>query len=81
MKNDINNIRRFYLEKEDFHIVVVDVIADVKIRIINVYRSFRPPNSMTPEAFFVEQLNVIKNVSCSNCYILGDFNLDAKMSY
>ena len=58
-----------------------NVITDVKIRIINVYRSFRPPNFMTPEGFFVEQLKVIKNASCTNCYVIGDFNLDAKMSY
>ncbi len=81
LKNDINYIRRLDLEKENFHIVVVDVITDVKIRVINVYRSFRPPNYMTPEDFFVEQLKVIKKASCINCYIMGDFNLDAKMSY
>ena len=34
---------------------------------------------MTPEAFFIEQLGVIKNATCENCYIMGDFNLDAKM--
>ena len=74
--------RRIDLEKKDHHVVIIDVICNLTtLRIIDVYRSFRPPNSMTPEAFFVEQLNVIKNVSCSNCYILGDFNLDAKMSY
>ena len=81
LKNDIKYIRRLDLEKENFHIVVVDVITDVKIRVINVYRSFRPPNSMTPEDFFVEQLKVIKKALCINCYIMGDFNLDAKMSY
>jgi hypothetical protein len=36
---------------------------------------------MTPEDFFVEQLKVIKKALCTNCYDMGDFNLDAKMSY
>ena len=31
LKNDMKYIRRFDLEKEDFHIVVIDVITDVKI--------------------------------------------------
>ena len=81
LKNDIKYIRRNDLEKEDFHIVIVNVIADVKIRIINVCRSFRPPNFMTPDAFFVEQLKIIKKALCTSCYIMGDFNLDANMSY
>ena len=36
---------------------------------------------MTPDAFFVEQLNIIKKALCTSCYIMGDFNLDANMSY
>ena len=70
----------WHYEDQDFHIVVVDVILNVKIRIINIYWSFRPPNLMTPEAFFVEQLYILNNAMCKNCYIMGDFNLDAKMS-
>ena len=35
---------------------------------------------MTPEAFFVKQLNILMKAVCNNCYIMEDFNLDAKMS-
>ena len=55
-------------------------MLSVTLRIINVYKSFRPPNSMTPEAFFVKQLNILMKAVCNNCYIMEDFNLDAKMS-
>ena len=47
------------MEREDFHIVIVDVLLNVKLRIINVYRSFRPPNRLSPDAFFIEQIKII----------------------
>ena len=81
LKQDLNYTRRTDLEKENFHVVVIDVVLNVKIRIINVYRSFRPPNGMTPDAFFVEQLGIMKRALCSTCYIMGDFNLDANMNH
>ena len=31
--------------------------------------------------FFEKQLSAVRNAICSNCYILGDFNLDARMSH
>ena len=34
---------------------------------------------MTPTEFFEAQINVIKNALCRNCYVLGEFNLDARM--
>ena len=74
------SIRRNDLELENLHILIVDVLSHVKIRIINVYRSFRPPNRMTPDRFFKEQLKVLQNAVCENCFIMGDFNLDARMS-
>ena len=49
------------------------------MRIINVYRSFRPPGGVTAESFFNTQLAVIKNAMTNNCVVMGDFNLDAKM--
>ena len=81
IKQDVKYTRRLDLEKEDFHIVIVDVVLNVKIRIVNVYRSFRPPNGMNPEAFFAEQLCIIKRALCMNCYVMGDFNLDARMNH
>ena len=73
---DIDYTRRIDLEKEDCHIVIIDVNMEVKIRIINVYRSFHPPGGVSVNTFFDHQLTVIKNALCKNCYILGDFNLE-----
>ena len=81
VKQDLNYTRRSDLAKENFHVVILDVNLNVKIRIINVYRSFKPPGGMTPDVFFVEQLGIMKNALCNNCYILGDFNLDANMNH
>ena len=60
------------------HIVIVDVYVEKCIRIVSVYRSFRPID-MTPGRFFEVQLEMLANAQCSSCYILGDFNLDARM--
>ena len=79
VKNGTKYVRRNDLEVEDFHIVIVDIMANVKIHIINVCRSFGPPNQMTPDFFFAEQLKIITGALCANCYVMGDFNLDAKM--
>ena len=51
------------------------------MRIMNLYRSFRPPGMVSPETFFFNQLRIIKNALSNNCYIMGDFNLDAKMEF
>ena len=80
LRNGIKYTRRNDLEEEDFHIPIIDVVTHVKIRIVNVYRSFRPPNKMSPDKFFSEQLKIMSNVVCDNCIIMGDFNLDARMS-
>ena len=34
---------------------------------------------MTPSVFFETQLEILGNALCKNCFILGDFNLDARM--
>ena len=74
----IDYIRRKEYEKSGFHIVVIDLIRNLPIRIICVYRSFRP-TGISPIKFFDTQLGILKNALTSNCYILGDFNLDARM--
>ena len=49
------------------------------MRIICIYRSFRPQDFSAPGTFFDKQLGVVKNALTRNTYIMGDFNLDAKM--
>ena len=46
LSTNLKYVRRNDLQKEDYHIVIVDVFLKVKVRIINVYRSFRPPNGL-----------------------------------
>ena len=65
---------------KNYHLVIVDLLCNPIIRIICLYRSFRPPGMLSPELFFSNQLAVIKNSLSNDCLIMGDFNLDASMS-
>ena len=79
VRKNVNYVRRKDLEKENYHIVIIDVTSDVNFRLICVYRSFRPPVLASPTAFFVTKLSIIGNALTSNCYVMGDLNLDARM--
>ena len=79
IRKDLNYIRRKDLEKENSHVVIIDVKSSLSLRIITLYRSFRPQGGISPEAFFTAQLEVLKNAITKNCFIMGDFNLDAEM--
>ena len=81
IRNDVKYVRRTDLECKNFHIVICDINTACLVRVICIYRSFRPPGMISPEAFFNAQLSILKNSLTSNCYILGDFNLDASMAY
>ena len=78
----INYTRRFDLEANDSSIVIIDVDMVSKYRLINIYRSFNPPNGVTQKNAFDGQLSVIKT-SLTNCpnrspIIMGNFNLDMR---
>ena len=81
IRRDVRYKRRHDLEEPNYHIVIIDVVCNINMRIINLYRSFRPPGMVSPETFFFNQLRIIKNALSNNCYIMGDFNLDAKMEF
>ena len=76
LHNDIIYKRRFDLEEIDTHVVIIDVVSTINKRIINIYRSFCPPDGSSATNFFAKQLNIIKSTLCNNCYIMGDFNLE-----
>ena len=80
IKNTINYLRRKDLEKLDSSVVIIDIDATKKYRIINIYRSFTPPNGKTQKQAFIDQLAIIKNATETannfNIVVLGDFNLD-----
>ena len=74
----VKYLRRRDLERKNMHIVIVDILGKKLTRIISLYRSFRPLD-LTPRAFFEAQLEILTKAQCSSCYILGDFNLEARM--
>ena len=76
---DVNYLRRLYLGKENHHIVIIDVKSNLPLRIITIYRSFRPQGGISPEAFFNAQLVLLKAALTKNCFIMGDFSLDIEM--
>ena len=47
--------RRQDLEAKDLHVVIIDVLSDVKMRIIGIYRTFRPPSGLAPDQFFINK--------------------------
>ena len=71
--------RREDLEENDLHLIIIDIESTCKVRLISLYRSFRPPNGMSPGEFFEKQLNVVEKNCVSNMIVLGDFNLDFRM--
>ena len=73
--NDISYVRRVYPEKDDVHVLLIDVEADVKICVANIYRSFRPQGLMSADKLFKIQLEFLKIVITPNCFIIGDFTL------
>ena len=79
IQKDIDFLRRKDLEKVNCHIVFIDVTACTNFRLICVYRSFRPKGLISPTAFFETQISLIRGALTSNCYVLGDFNLDSRM--
>ena len=81
IRNNLSYIRRFDLERENTHLLIIDVKLDVTVRIINVYRSFRPQGLMSASDLFEAQLELIKGALAPTCFVIGDFNLDASMEY
>ena len=56
---DTKYVRRKDLEKENCHIVIIDVTACTNLRLISVYRSFRPQGIISPTALFKKQISLL----------------------
>jgi hypothetical protein len=65
-------VRRSELEEVDCHIVILDISSKPDLRIINLYRSFNPPNNMSARDFFNIQLQTVKRAITNNTVIIGD---------
>ena len=70
IRNGLSYVRRTDLERENTHLLIIDVKIDVPIRIINVYRSFRPQGLLSADALFKVQLEIIKDALAPNCYVM-----------
>ena len=76
IKETISYTRRTDLEKEDSHIVIIDLNDRKKTRVINIYRAFSPPQGLTQKTLFEQQLSVLNLATNPNTIIIGDLNLD-----
>ena len=78
VSNKMSYICRNDLEKDNMHIILIDVNDS---REINVYRPFNPTNNQNQLQFFQAQLELIKSNSTPSTFILGNFNLDQSKIY
>ena len=76
IKNGIRYNRRYDLEGNNSHLVIIDVKAEVDTRIINLYRCFTPQDGSTARQHFQIQLDLIKGSYVPKSIVLGDFNID-----
>ena len=80
IKCNTNYRRRIDLEQVDTSVIIIDVNLGSNYRIINVYRSFHPPNGQTQTEAFKNQLQIVKKAIETahgrEIIVLGDFNLD-----
>ena len=85
IKNGINYKRKRDIEGNDLGLVIIDLNGSNKYRIVNLYRSFNPPNNASQLSFFKSQLTVLESAltTSKNCKIIiaGDFNLDENKRY
>ena len=76
IKNAIRFERCDRLENPDSHLLIIDIkIDNIKKRLINIYRSFNPPN-VTAKDLFITQCDLIKTAFTNDTIVMGDFNLD-----
>jgi hypothetical protein len=79
IKSSLIHIRKYTLEGNDYHILIIDVKSEKDLRLIDLYRSFNPCGQLSPRQFFAYQLSLIKAAMTNNCILMGDFNLDWNM--
>jgi hypothetical protein len=77
IQSSLKYVRRKVLENTGLHIIIIDLISNIKLRIINMYRPINPLGNILAREFFQLQLNLIKAAYTNDSTILlGDFNLD-----
>ena len=81
ISTSINYQRRLDLEQENNHVMIIDILTEKRLRIFNIYRSFKKQENRTSREIFRSQLELIKQHSTSCMIIVGDFNLDENKIY
>ncbi len=76
VKSDISYIRRQDLEGLNSHLIILDIMGPASIRIINIYRCFKPQNNISAMDLFKYQMDLIHSAYNENTVVLGDINLD-----
>jgi len=68
--------RRNDLEGINSNLIIIDIIETKPVRLINIYRSFRPQENVSPREKFKYQLSLIKKAITPITILVGDFNVD-----
>ena len=81
IKTSVQYKRRNDLEKPNLHLIILDIQASSQVRIITLYRTFRPQDASSPRENFKKQLHLINEATTNNTVLLGDMNLDENKRY
>ena len=68
VKKTIKYKRRFDLEPENGHMIVLDILGTLPYRLVNIYRPFNP-KSLPELTYFTNQLNHIDRLMTERCNI------------
>ena len=61
IRENIQYERLYTLEDLNSGVVMINIFGKTEYRIINIYRSFNPPNNLTPKQFFEKLMNLIRS--------------------
>ncbi len=75
ISNSIKYKRRNDLEMKNGHMIVIDLLSGQGLRMVNIYRSFKPDDA-GEITFFENQLSCLESLITDNVIIMGDFNID-----
>ena len=81
ISNNVSYLRQNDLETDGIHAIIIDLKDVNKTRIINVYRSFNPPNNLSQREYFDSLLELLSQNANLNTILIGDFNLDFRKRF
>jgi exonuclease III len=61
--------RRIDLEEHNCHVIIIDVNVECKYHIIALYRSFKPPDQLSPIYYFRKQMRIVESKTITNTVI------------